>query len=142
MSKPTKPAPRARARKITPEAVGELCRLIADGMPLDHACAKVGFRRQSLDEARAKDDELDAQVRDAQAEGAEWYRSQVMTADDDWKRWAWLAERLHPSLFAPPTKRVEASGPGGGPQEVKHSGTVEIDVTSAVRIARQAKESK
>lgn len=119
MSKPSKPAPRARARKITDESVAELCRLVSQGMPLDHACSRVGFRRQSLDEARTKDDELDEQVRQAQLDGAEFYREQVMHADDDWKRWAWLAERLHPVVFAPPPKRLEASGPGGGPQEFR-----------------------
>lgn len=139
----TKPAPRARARKITPESVAELCKLVSSGMPLDHACARVGFRRQSLDEARAKDGELDEQVRQAQLDGAEFYREQVMHADDDWKRWAWLAERLHPTLFAPPRQRLGLSGDAeGGPvkTDVNHSGAIAIELSEAVRIARQKGE--
>jgi hypothetical protein len=153
MTKPTKPKLplRARARptpgKLTPEVLGRICAAIAQGEHRAGACAAQGVTDSALRKLRAEHPEVDEQVAEAEAKGATYYRKRVAEAEagkdarDDWKRWAWLGERLHPSAFAPPPKRVEQSGPDGGPQEVAVSGAVSISLADAVRIARGESES-
>jgi hypothetical protein len=142
--------PRAREPstpgKLTPEVLAGICKLIAEGKDRTYACAAHGVTDSALRKHRAAHEDVDAAVSLAEAAGAEWYRTQIATvpagkdATDDWKRWAWLGERIHPTVLAPPKQRVESSGPDGGAQEIKHSGTVAIDMTEAVRIARQKGE--
>lgn len=130
--------PRVDARaKLGPETLARICTRIAGGMPKAHACAKEGVSRQALYQLASRDPEVAAMLEDASDEGAEFYREQVMSAPDDWKRWAWLAERLHPDTFGPPKQRVEKTGADGGPQQVEHSGAVTITLEDAKRIARE-----
>lgn len=112
---------RARARrKLTDEALERICAHIAGGVPKLHACAREGVSRNALYQLIERDPDVAELVEEAEAAGAEWYRERVMTAEagngatDDWKRWAWLAERLHPAAFAAPKTRTEVTGAEGG----------------------------
>lgn len=49
----------------------------------------------------------------------------------DWKAAAWLLERRERADYAPPTSKVEASGPAGGPLQV-----VQLSVEQALAGAR------
>ena len=118
--------PRARARKLTAEVVEAICEAIAEGKPRTVACAEQGVSDRALRAARETDPELDERIELAESRGASVYIERIKTAPagkdatDDWKRWAWLGERLHPRLLSPPKQRIEqeVSGPGGGPQQV------------------------
>ena len=113
------PAPRARARstpgKITADCLAGICRLIAEGGTRAGACAEHGVTDSSLRELRSRHPEIDAQVAQAEAAGAEHYRTLLLScpagtgAPDDWKRYAWIAERLHPKEYAPPKQTVAAA---------------------------------
>lgn len=132
----TKPRVDPRARpKLDDATLDRIVKRIEGGMPKAHACAKEGVSKQALYQLAERDPSVAERLELASERGAEFYREQVMHADDDWKRWAWLAERLHPVVFAPPPKRLEASGPGGGPIEQTHSLTITRD--EAISIARK-----
>jgi hypothetical protein len=140
----TPPRVDARARgKLDDATLDRIVAHIEGGMPKAHACGKEGVSRQALYQLAERDPSVAERLEAASERGAEWYREQVMHADDDWKRWAWLAERLHPSTYAPPKQRVglEGGAEGSTPVGLHHSGGVTLTVDNAVRIARQAKES-
>lgn len=134
--------------KLTPEVIAGICERIAGGQPRNAACAAFDVSDRALRLYRDAHADVDEQLELAEARGAEWYRQQIQTcpagkdAADDWKRWAWLGERIHPATLSPPKQRVETSGPGGGAQEIKHSGAIAVDLTGAMRIARSNGESK
>lgn len=117
--------PRARKPstpgKLTPAVIAGICKLIAEGKDRTFACAAHGATDSALRKYRAAHEEVDAALQLAEAQGAEWYRTKIATvpagkdATDDWKRWAWLGERIHPSVLAPPKQRVEQTGADGGP---------------------------
>lgn len=149
-AKGTKPAqgdlmPRRRSTpgKLTPEVLERICGRIADGETRVAACAAEGVSDTALYLLRKAHPEVDEQVSIAEGLGVRWYRRQVATceagkdAGDDWKRWAWLAERIHPSAFRPPPQKSEQelSGPGGGSVEVETRVTIARD--EALAIARR-----
>lgn len=136
----TKPRVDPRARtKLDEETLRELEALISSGMPKAHACARVGVSKQALYQLAERDPAVAERLERASEAGAEWYREQVMHAEgQDWKRWAWLGERLHPRVFGPAPQRVEQSGPDGGAQRHEHSVTITRD--EAISIARRKGE--
>ncbi len=117
-------APRARARiKLTPEALARVFAAIADGGDRTNACAAEGFTYEALRLATKQDPELKEQYEIACALGAGTFVRDIKSlAFSDkpggWSAIAWLAERLHPTVFAKPVDRVEQTGEGGGPLKV------------------------
>jgi hypothetical protein len=134
----------AAPKKLTPAVVEAICAAIAEGKPRTVACAEQGVSDRALRAARETDPELDERIEVAEAQGASVYIERIQTAPagkdatDDWKRWAWLGERLHPRLLSPPKQRIEqeVSGPGGGPQQTQ----VVIARDEALAIARRKGE--
>lgn len=133
------------------EALAAICKRLEGGTPISHACALERVPRQSFYDLLGSDEDAALDVAKARAHGAEDYRSElVLIAKGCGEEGAnanvllHLMERLYPDDYAPAPKALALSGPGGAPvqSEVKHSGTIAVDVTEAVRIARQAKENK
>jgi hypothetical protein len=128
--------PRARP-KLDDATLDRIVAHIEGGMPKAHACGKEGVSKQALYQLAERDPSVAERLEAASERGAEFYRSQVMTADDDWKRWAWLAERLHPSMFAPPKQRVGLEGGDEGAAPITHAHTITITRDEAISIARK-----
>jgi hypothetical protein len=133
---------RARAK------LDAVCERLAGGTPINHACALEGVPRQSFYELIASDEGAALVVAAARAKGAEAYRSSlVLIAEGNGAERAnanvllHLMERLYPDDYAPPKQRVEQTGADGGAQEIKHSGEIVVDLSGAMRIARNG-ESK
>lgn len=134
---------RARARLTA------ICDRIRSGTPINHACALEGVPRSSFYELVGRDEVAALQVAEARAVAAEDMRARLLlVAEGHGEERAnanvllHLLERAHPDEYAPPKQRVETSGPGGGAQEIKHSGAIAVDLTGAMRIARSNGESK
>lgn len=117
-----------RPSELTPELGEAICKHIADGLPIETACALEGVHKQRLYEWDRKGQEgiepyaafADARAR---ASALQIQRRLELMADlprDLWKREAWLLERLHPSIFAQVTKN-QLSGPDGGPIQTQGS---------------------
>jgi hypothetical protein len=142
------PAPQQPVHSRAREALPRICKRLEDGTPISHACALERVPRQSFYDLLGSDEDAALDVAKARAHGAEDYREQlVLIAKGCGEEGAnanvllHLMERLYPDDYAPPKQRVGLEGDREAPLELKHSGGIAIDVTSAVRIARQAKES-
>lgn len=110
-----------RPTKCTPELIEEVCRLIASGMPKRHAYAKVGIHHTTAldwDRRGAEGEEPYAAFSTARAKADADHVAlrleRMQTPGNDWKREAWLLERLHPRDFAQVNK-TQLSGPDGAP---------------------------
>jgi len=110
------------ARRVSlqdPGVVDGLCALLEVGVPLKAACASMGVGRSTVYDAMQADEELAVRIGDARAKWeADAVRTIASAGRDDWKAMAWLLERGKPDKWAP-TKRIENTGKGGGPMEVR-----------------------
>ena len=110
------------ARRVSlhdPGVIDGLCALLEVGVPLKAACASMGVGRSTVYDAMAADEELATRIGDARAKWeADAVRTIASAGRDDWKAMAWLLERGKPDKWAP-TKRIENTGKGGGPMEVR-----------------------
>lgn len=129
-----------RPGKLTDEVLERICQRIAEGATKVDACASEGVSDTALHMLRKARPDVDERVRIAEGEGVRWYRERIATCEagkdarDDWKRWAWLAERLHPRDLKPPPQENENNNKHAGPD----GGAIplSVDVPGLVRIAR------
>ena len=113
-----------RPSKCTPEVTAIACAQIAQGLPKVHAYALAGIAPQTASdwERRGETGEepystfLAARLR-ASADHVAMRLARMQEPGADWRREAWLLERLEPKTFAP-TTRTQLSGPDGGPVPV------------------------
>lgn len=111
-----------RPTELTPELGAAICQHIADGLPIETACALEGVHKQRLyewDKKGQNGEEPYAAFADARARAtATQIRNRLAAMEtlprDLWKREAWLLERMHPTIFAQVNK-TQLSGPDGAP---------------------------
>jgi hypothetical protein len=113
---------RARAK------LAEVCARLRGGTPINHACALEGVPRQSFYELIGSDEDAALQVAAARAEGAEEYRTNLVSLAlgggaerANANVLLHLMERLYPDDYAPPKQRVglEGGDEGSKPVELK-----------------------
>lgn len=122
---PASPAkPTGRPAKCTPEIIARVCAEVARGMPKKYAGALVGVHYTTLhewEERGAKGEEPFATfaraLADARAQHIAMRLEAIERGEGDWKRQAWLLERLEPTLFGP-TSRTQVTGADGGPVQM------------------------
>jgi hypothetical protein len=107
-------------QKITPEVVARICARLAafPPAPLAHACALEWVLERSLYEAMERDESIRLQIKSAQAQGAqqlaEYQIHLTEQGNRNWQSPQGLLDRLYPREYSP-VKKVETSGPDGGP---------------------------
>jgi hypothetical protein len=113
-----------RPTKCTPETTAKICAEVAKGMPKKFACARAGVDYANmLDwEKRGVDGEepfasFARALADARAAHVAMRLEAIEAGEGDWKRQAWLLERLEPTLFGP-TSRTQVTGADGGPVQM------------------------
>jgi len=123
----SEPVKIGRPTKCTPETTAIICAEIARGIPKKFACVKAGVSYQQMMEweKRGADGEepfltFAREAANARAAHISMRLEAIETGTGDWKRQAWLLERLEPTLFAP-TTRTQISGPEGGPVQTQSS---------------------
>lgn len=123
----SEPAKTGRPTKCTPEVTEIICSEIAKGIPKKFACVKAGVdytRMVEWEKRGAEGEEPFATFARACAKARHAHVAMRLEAIEsgggDWKRQAWLLERLEPTLFAP-TTRTQISGPEGGPVQTQSS---------------------
>lgn len=122
--------PTGRPTKCTPEVTAIICKHVAEGLPKRYACSKadVTYRQMLEWEERGKEGEepfltFARELDKAKTEHVEARLEAMRLAPSkggDWKREAWLLERLHPKEFGQLTK-TQISGPDGGPVQTQAS---------------------
>lgn len=140
-----------RPTVFTREIAAIICQEISGGMPRKYAAARAGIAVRTFENwmergkggeepfcafAREVDDALAAHVKTR----LEAMRVPVAKGGD-WKREAWLLERLHPKEFGQLTK-TQISGPNGGPVQTQASvvivpGTLPDAATWAQKVASE-----
>lgn len=129
-----------RAVPSRARVVDSVLERIRAGTPIKNAFALEGVPKRTAYDWMDADEGLRDAVDMARAEASEVRR--VRFEADPSAPFLHYIQTLDPENFPQPKQRVGLSGDAeGGPVEVKHSGTIAVDVTEAVRIARQAKES-
>lgn len=128
-----KPPPPAYSADVGDRSRGEvliaICARIVDGTPIAHAAALEGVPKRTLYDWMAADESgmTRASIDAARAAGAERYRAQLEQLIGRDRKAAnvllHLMSTLYPDEYAPAPKKLEHSGPNGGPQE--HSLKVE-----------------
>lgn len=105
--------PRTRARGLDHPAWPLVLATVARGLPLEPACAEhglsVGAVRNGLDHDPDARDALDA----ARADGERAVIARMETSDD-WRREAWLLERLYPKRYHLPNRVTGVAPEDGG----------------------------
>jgi hypothetical protein len=96
-------------RRFTDEVVDRICAARAAGSTWVGACAAEKLTYQGLMWAAKQRPDVAERMAVADGRGAEWYRERIADPDaagrearDDWRRWAWLAERSHRTAFPRP----------------------------------------
>ena len=129
---------RARARtpyKLTDEVVERICARIAAGSFIKHACEAEFVTDEALRLLCERDDGARAAVSAAGVSGTEALLKRLEKTEpeyddegrrvggDDWKKFAWLAERRDREVLGPPTSKVESkselTGANGAPIRVE-----------------------
>lgn len=104
-----------RRHKLTPEALERIFAARAQGGTWEAACAAEGVSSAALRRLAMRDPDVRERMEIANGAGARWYAERIQTCEagkdaaDDWRRWAWLAERFHPTVFRRPTERLDVS---------------------------------
>ena len=137
-----------RPTKCTPEAVAIICAEVAKGIPKKYAgvAAGVDYDTILLWEKLGKegDERYSVFARDLAAARRTHIAMRLEAIESgagDWKRQAWLLERLEPTLFAP-TTRTQISGPDGGPVQAQAIAQVVVVPEVAVNAEAWATEHK
>lgn len=123
----SEPAKIGRPTKCTPETTAIICSEIAKGIPKKYACVKAGVSYVQMMEWEKLGEEgrepfltFAREVAQARHAHIAMRLEAIESGGGDWKRQAWLLERLEPTLFAP-TTRTQISGPEGGPVQTQSS---------------------
>lgn len=114
-----------RPTKCTPEAIAIICAEVAKGIPKKYAGVAAGVTYQAMMQweelAKEGHEPFLTFAREMQAARRTHIAMRLEAIESgagDWKRQAWLLERLEPTLFAP-TTRTQISGPDGGPVQAQ-----------------------
>lgn len=126
-----------RPSKCTPEVIERICTEVARGMPKKYAGALLGIHYTTLhewEERGSRDEEPFATFARALAIARSQHIAMRLQAiesgEGDWKRQAWLLERLEPTTFGP-TSRTQVTGADGGPVQMAAQVVVVPAVTSS-----------
>lgn len=155
----TKPKKRAIGRRpkleVEPRITKTLCKLIAQGVPIKHACSMAGigestFHRWCDEGAKenASDElrEFRESITRARVEKITKLLETIEKASTlasytsgllDWKAAAWLLERTEPEFR--PNQKTELTGKDGGPVQVDSSVS---ELLARARKARAEREGK
>lgn len=113
-----------RPTKCTPEVIDKCVAEVARGMPKKYAAALAGIDYATLNnwEQRGSEGEepfstFARALADARAQHIAMRLEAIERGEGDWKRQAWLLERLEPTLFGP-TSRTQVTGADGGPVQM------------------------
>lgn len=130
------------ARPTKHHLLPEVCKHIANGVPIKHACAAAGIASSTLrgwlaDEERQGEDSPYAgtheAIESAKAASVIGLLDQIYAAaSDDWRAAAWMLERRFPNDFG---KVTRLAGPDGGPVQVE----VQSEARAAERILARLK---
>lgn len=139
----TDPAGHSRARA----KLEAICRRIAGGTPINHACALEDVPRSSFYALREADAEVDHEVLKAIAVWSEAERQRIEEALDagDPKT---ANVRIHrigirdPDNYAPPPKRSEVSGPQGEPIKTQNEHAITIPPDEVMKRLKDRRSSK
>ena len=113
-----------RPTKCTPEVTERICAEVARGMPKKYAAALAGVDYSQVNdwEKRGAEGEepfatFARALGDARATHIAMRLQAIDSGEGDWKRQAWLLERLEPTIFGP-TSRTQITGADGGPVQM------------------------
>jgi len=113
-TKRDKKRPRGRPAVLTEPKRKEILAILAYGGSRNDAADYVGCAKSTLSQTIARDAAFYEQIKRAEAGGKVRHLKHVAEADA-WQASAWFLERKYPEEFG--RRRVEVSGPGGGPIE-------------------------
>lgn len=128
----------ARARGWDVPRLRHALSLLASGRPYDIACRVAGGNPDALRSLAQRCPELHDAIECARAQGWTALHEAVLAGGDrdEWKRHAWLLERLAPRLYAPP-KVVEVQGSASAPPV-----RVALSLDQAVKLASELEEGE
>ncbi len=102
-----------RPTKCTPKVIAVACAHIASGLPKVHAYALAGIAESTARDWERRGEAGEAPYADflrararATAEHVQMRLANMAKPGADWRREAWLLERLEPKTFAPTTRTV------------------------------------
>lgn len=129
--------PTRLAKDVAPEEKGdvidELCKALAEGIPLDFACLLVNVSRGTVRDWMKQEGEIAGRINRAQAENIRFWISCIREgARCDWKAALAYLERLFPAMFGE-VKAVEITQRAGERAEMNV-----IDVSSEAVVAQLA----
>ena len=136
-----------RHTKLTPEVQDAICANLAEGIYVETACILAGvckatfYKWKTRGEAGEQPyvDFVDAVTR-AEAEAERRAIAHIQRAgEEDPRHLEWWLERKHSDRWARREKH-EVSGPGGGPQEYRHTVTSVPEVLANPQAAEKACE--
>lgn len=127
----------SRARTWTVPRLDAALAHLRAGAPFREACHLVHGSPDALRHLMASQPDVLGEVEAARAHAMATLRRAMETADrDEWKRYAWLLERLSPQDYAPP-KVVEVQGSASAPPV-----RVALSLDQAVKLASELEEGE
>lgn len=133
----------ARPRVVTDEVLERICAHLERARPLTTACRLENMKPDTVKELMERDEKVREAIEMARAKGEEALLTQLTECVKGAKSphgVTWWLEKLYPTRWGrAAVQRIEKSGPGGKPQEIKHSLDAE-QLRGLLRIARTKKD--
>lgn len=104
-----------RLTKFTPECRARLLKLVAAGVPYNHACRVVRISFSAFCNYRDRNPDFREEMEQAVSAAIEKRLAKIEAASDagDWRASSWLLEHIFPADFS--KTRIEVTGADGAP---------------------------
>lgn len=118
-------------RKLIPAVLNKLMEALEAGASLNESCAYIGVTSRALQQARAKDSELEVKIQHAREVGkVKLILISRRGANKDPKHALNLLARMYPDEWSE-RRRLEHSGPNGGTIDIRHLSDDELERIAA-----------